>query len=103
VILAEIGLDMTRFATAGHLGVLGEAVPRVTAQRHRHRQVRDHLPRIMDCPAPPPPPVRARHLQGPGQQHRASLGDDPLPSAVTVILGRAAIVCTRKVLLAGGG
>ena len=54
---------------------IGQAVP---AQRHRRRQVRDDLPRVMDRPRRPPPgqPLRQAPAQA-GHPHRLPQQDRP--------------------------
>jgi hypothetical protein len=64
-------------------GGVGQAV---AAQRQRHRQVRDHLPRAVHRPRRPPPAqpgrqllLQSRHDGGAGQQDAAGMRDQALP------------------------
>jgi hypothetical protein len=80
--------------------------PAVPAQRQRHRQIGDDLPRVVHRPAGPPPRqphrqpgVQPGHLQCARQQHPAGLRDNPAPSAATMNRGRGrAVACMRKCL-----
>ena len=80
---------------------IGQAVP---AQRQRHRQVGDDLPRVVHRPRRPPPGQR-RDRPWPRPVTRSVSASSstpawdtiPVPSADTVILGRRAVFCTWKV------
>ena len=72
---------------------ISQAVP---AQRQRHRQIRDDLPRVVHRPGGPPPckrrrqaTVQARYPQRLGQQQPARLGHDPRPVSGHHDLGAA--------------
>ena len=80
---------------------IGQAV---TAQRHRHRQVRDDLPRIVHRPRRPPPrspadkpPVQARHVARSCAAVPLLPGNDPRPVSGHRRSWRRAVRFTRKV------
>ena len=78
-----------------------QAVP---AQRHRHRQVGDDLPRVVHRPGGPPPfQATSRPWSRPVTRsvwvssRPPAWETIPVPSADTTILRRRAVRCTRKV------